>query len=79
MYGEAVVVLSARIKRENAHVVCSINCISVTDDIKINEQNKLIGIGPLDLCLQIEFEAISLLLSKVMVGLNPVGCRTMQC
>ena len=31
-------------------------CISVTDDIKINEQNKLIGIRPL--YLQTEFEAI---------------------
>ena len=29
--------------------------ISVTDDIKINEQNKSIGIGPL--YLQTEFEA----------------------
>ena len=32
------------------------NCISVTDAIKINEQNKWIGIGPL--YLQTEFEAI---------------------
>ena len=32
------------------------NCISVTDGIKINVQNKLIGIGPL--YLQTEFEAI---------------------
>ena len=32
------------------------NCISVTDGIKINEQNKSIGIGPL--YLQSEFEAI---------------------
>ena len=31
-------------------------CISVTDDIKINEQNKSIGIRPL--YLQTEFEAI---------------------
>ena len=31
-------------------------CISVTDEIKINEQNKSIGIGPL--YLQTEFEAI---------------------
>ena len=31
-------------------------CISVTDDIKINEQNKSIGIGTL--YLQTEFEAI---------------------
>ena len=30
-------------------------CISVTDDIKINEQNKSIGIGPV--FLQTEFEA----------------------
>ena len=30
-------------------------CISVTDDIKINEQNKSIGIGPVS--LQTEFEA----------------------
>ena len=35
---------------------CSLfNCISVTDGIKINEQNKSIGIGPL--YLQTEFEA----------------------
>ena len=32
------------------------NCISVTDGIKINEQNKSIGIGPL--YLHTEFEAI---------------------
>ena len=31
-------------------------CISVVDGIKINEQNKLIGIGPL--FLQNKFEAI---------------------
>ena len=31
-------------------------CISVTDDIKINEQNRSIGIRPL--YLQTEFEAI---------------------
>ena len=52
------------------------NCISVTDGIKINEQNKSIGIGPL--YLQTEFEANSLLLPKVMAGLNPVGYRTLQ-
>ena len=52
------------------------NCISVTDGIKINEQNKSIGIGPL--YLHTEFEAISLLLQKVMAGLNPVGYRTLQ-
>ena len=32
------------------------NCISVTNGIKINEQSKSIGIGPL--YLQTEFEAI---------------------
>ena len=32
------------------------NCISTTDGIKINEQNKSIGIGPL--YLHTEFEAI---------------------
>ena len=47
------------------------NCISVTDGIKINEQNKSIGIGPL--YLHSEFEAISLLLQKVMAGLNLLG------
>ena len=51
-------------------------CISVTDDIKINEQSKSIGIGPL--YLQTEFEAISLLLPKVMAGVNPVGYQTLQ-
>ena len=51
-------------------------CISVTNDIKINEQNKSIDIGPL--YLQTEFEAISLLLPKVMAGVNPVGYRTLQ-
>ena len=53
-----------------------LNCISVTDGIKINEQNKSIGIGPL--YLHTEFEAISLLLQKVMAGLNRVGYRTLQ-
>ena len=52
------------------------NCISVTDGIQINEQNKSIGIGPL--YLHTEFEAISLLLQKLMAGLNPVGYRTLQ-
>ena len=52
------------------------NCISVTDDIKINEQNKSIGKGPL--YLQTEFEAISLFLQKVMAGLYPVGYRTLD-
>ena len=46
MYGEAVIITLARIERENVDVVCS-NCISVTDDIKINEQNEFIGNGPL--------------------------------
>ena len=45
----------ARIEREKGHLVF-FNCISVTDGIKINEQNKLIGIGPL--YLQTEFEVI---------------------
>ena len=54
------------------------NCISVTDGIKINEQNKSIGIGLEPLYLHTEFEAISLLLQKVMAGLNPVGYRTLQ-
>ena len=71
MYGEAGIITLARIKRENVHVR-----ISVTDGIKINEQNKSIGIGPL--YLHTEFEAISLLLQKVMAGLNPVGYRTLQ-
>ena len=47
------------------------------DGIKINEQNKSIGIEPI--YLQTEFEAISLLLQKVMLGFNPVGierCNT---
>ena len=52
------------------------NCISVTDGIKINEQNKSIDIEPL--YLQTEFEANWLLLPKVMAGLNPVGYRTLQ-
>ena len=51
------------------------NCISVTDGIKTNEQNKSIGIEPL--YLQIKFEAISLLLPKVIVGLNQAGYRTL--
>ena len=51
------------------------NCISVTDGIKINEQSKSIGKGPL--YIRTEFEAISLFLQKVMAGLNPVGyCNT---
>ena len=52
------------------------NYISVTDGIKINEQNKSIDIGPL--YLQTEFEAIRLLLQKVMLGLNQVEYRTLQ-
>ena len=38
------------------HARSLFNCISVTDGIKINEQNKSIGIGPL--YLHTEFEAI---------------------
>ena len=37
------------------HARSLFNCISVTDGIKINEQNKSISIGPL--YLQTEFEA----------------------
>ena len=57
------------------HVPILRRCISIMDDIKINEQNKSIGIGPL--YLQTEFEAISLLLPQVMAGVNPVGYRTL--
>ena len=52
------------------------DCTSVTDGIKINEQNKSIGIRPL--YLQTEFETIWLLLPKLMAGLNPVGSWTLQ-
>ena len=45
-FGKCRIISLARIKRENEHVVCStVTCISVTDDIKINEQNNSIGIG----------------------------------
>ena len=71
MYGEAEIITLAGKRARSLF-----NCISVTDGIKINEQNKLIGIGPP--YLQTEFEAISLLLQKVMSGLNPVGYRTLQ-
>ena len=56
---------------------CSLfNYISVTEGIKINEQNtESIGIGPL--YLQTEFEAISLLLQNVMLGFNQAGYRTL--
>ena len=68
------------------------NCISVTDGI-INEQNKSIGIGPLNIHVhvQTEFEAISLLLytQKVMSrepgGVSNVAilarskCKTPKC
>ena len=53
------------------------NCISITDGIKINEENRSTGIGPL--YLQTEFEAIRLLPPKVMEGLNRSGierCNT---
>ena len=46
------------------------NCISVTDDIKINEQNNPIAIGPL--YLQTEFGAISVFLPEVKASLNPL-------
>ena len=46
------------------------NCISVMDGIKINEQNELIGKGPL--YIHTEFEA------KVIAGLNPVRYQTLQ-
>ena len=59
------------------YVVCSTIYISVMDGIKINELNKSIDIGPL--YLQTEFEAISLLLQKVMLGLNLMGYPTLQC
>ena len=45
-----------------------IQLISVTDGIKMNEQNKSIGKGPL--YLQTEFEAIWLLLPKGMAGVS---------
>ena len=47
---------TARFERETCTNFAPLYCISVTDDIKINEQNKSIAIGPL--YLQTEFEAI---------------------
>ena len=52
------------------------NCISVTNDIKYNEQKKSIGKGPL--YQQTKFEAISVLLWKVMAGLNRKGYPTLH-
>ena len=54
--GEAIVILLARVERLGKSARSLFNCISVTDSIKINEQDKSIGIGPL--YLQTEFEAI---------------------
>ena len=54
MYGEAGIITLARKAGQRARSL--FNCISVTDGIKINEQNKSIGIGPL--YLHTEFEAI---------------------
>ena len=57
---------------------CSLfNCIFVTDGIKMNELTKWIGRYRPSL-LQTEFEEISLLVQKVMAGLNPVRYRTLQ-
>ena len=56
MYGEAGIITLARIKRENVHVVC----ISVVDSIKINEQNKSIGIGPLYLQNKFDYSYLKL-------------------
>ena len=42
-----MIITLARIKRENMHGRSLFNCISITDDIKINEQNESIGKGPL--------------------------------
>ena len=47
------------------------SCISVTYRVKFNEQNNSISTGPL--YVQTKFEAISTLLHKDVVVLNPMG------
>ena len=47
------------------------NCISVTDDIEINEQNKSIATGLL--YVQAEFDAFSTLVRGEMRNSNPRG------
>ena len=49
-------------------------CISVTDEVKINEQNKTIPTGPI--YVYTEFEVIRTLLPEDVAVLNPVGYRT---
>ena len=64
------------------------NCISVMDGIKINEQNKSIGIGPL--YLQTEFKANLITPTESYGGFEPSGvsnvailtrskCKTPNC
>ena len=52
------------------------NCISVTDDIKITEQNKSIGIGPLYTYKPNLKRFNYSYISKVMLGLNLVNADT---
>ena len=51
-------------------------CISVTDEVGIDEQNNSMAAGPLCVCT--DFGAISGLLPGDVAVLAPVGCRTMR-
>ena len=74
MYGEA----SIETIGMNWAVKCAVtlhSCISVTDEVKIKEQNKSIAKGPL--YVYNEFEAIWMLLLEDVAVLNHMGYWTL--
>ena len=62
----------------NAREICNSlhTCISITDNVKINEQNKSIAVGPF--YIGTYFEPIWTLLPEDVAVLNPAGYRTLK-
>ena len=60
----------------NAREICNIfaHCISITDKVKINEQNKSLAVG--SFYIGTYFEPIWTLLPEDVAVLNPMGYRT---
>ena len=67
--------LMARNDREICDYITLHSCVPVTDEVKINEQNKSIATGLLYVC--IEFEPIWRFLPGDVAVLNPTGYRTL--
>ena len=72
VWGGGDYIFGANQAGKHACTQCSLlNCISVTDDTRINEQNKSIATGLL--YVQPEFDAFSALVHGEMLNSNPLG------